>query len=486
MRKNTLTTAVLAGLTGVAGIVSVSNAVHVNPDGTGQALIYPYYNTRAGNDTLISVVNTTSDVKAIKVRFIEGENSQEVLDFNLYMSPFDVWTATISKDDAGVSGFSTNDNSCLVPNITGNPFLTTLFAGDDRTGQDRTSEGYVEMLEMGVVEGPLGANAIHDGSGVPADCAALSNAWVGSGVWAVDPDDQMGPPSGGLFGSAVVINVPGSRAFGYDAVALENYFVPENPSPGTFIPRVSLHSNPGDLDPSLADAFPPVNYTVLGTGVNPVVIDDEWDSGVLAVSAALMTDQVMNQYAAEEAISGHTEWVVTFPTKRFHTNGANPIPPFNSTWDGNEACEEFVLDFWNREEQTSTPGGPPVSPPPQIPGLNLCWEVNVLTFNNSVASDGPDGPVLSDVLASNLFVDFDLRTSPGFETGWAQVGFNGTGPNGPIVHEMANNSSLSPNPSGRTYVGLPTAGFAVQTADSAALNALFGAGFDHAYSRVIQ
>lgn len=482
MNRKSLTTAVLAGLTGIAGIVSVSNAIHINPDGTGQVLIYPYYTTRGDNDTLISVVNTTDDVKAIKVRFIEGENSQEVLDFNLYMSPFDVWTATISDDAAtGNPGFSTSDNSCLVPNIVSNPFLTTLFAGDSRTGVDRAREGYVELIEMGVVSGAIGNNAIHGAGGTPANCGALSNAFVGNGQFANDPDDGLSPPSGGLFGGAVVINVPGARAFGYDAVALDNYFVPEDLGGGAFLPRPSLHSNPGDLDPSLADAFPPTSNVVLATGTDPIVVSDDWPPGVLATSAILMTDQVMNQYAAEEFIGGHTEWVVTFPTKRFHVDGVPAaIPPFTSVWNGNQACEEIGLEFWNREEAQSPQGGPPVSPPPTVPGLNICWEVNVITFNNGEASDGPDGPGISNVLGSNLFVDFDLRTAPGFESGWAQVFFNGNGPNGPFNHTLVN-----PN-SGNEYVGLPTVGFSVQSADNAAFNALFAASFKHAYARVIQ
>ncbi len=482
MNKKSLTTAVLAGLTGIAGIVSVSNAVHVNPDGTGQVLIYPYYTTRDDNDTLISVVNTTDDVKAVKVRFIEGENSQEVLDFNLYLSPFDVWTATISDNAAtGNPGFSTNDASCLVPNITSFDFLTTLFAGDARTGFDRAREGYVELIEMGVLVGAEANFAIHSG-GTPANCPGLSNAFVGAGTFAVDPTTNTAPPSGGLFGGAVVINVPGARAFGYDAVALENFFVPVDNGDGTFTPAVSLHSNPGDLNPSLNNVFPAESNVVLATGTNPIVVNDDW-SGVgvpaLAVTAAFMTDQVMNQYAAEAFIGGHTEWVVTFPTKRFHVDGVQ-IPPFNSSWNGNTACEEVLLEFWDREEAQTPLDGPPVSPPPTIPGLNLCWEVNVLTFNNGVGSDGPDGPIISEILGSNLFVDFDLATSPGFETGWAQLAFNGVGPNGPVTHELTNDDS------GNTYVGLPATGFSVQSADNAALNALFAASFKHAYARVIQ
>ena len=46
----------------------------------------------------------TDQVKAIKVRFREAQNSAEVLDFNLYLSPFDVWTAKITDSDADDGG----------------------------------------------------------------------------------------------------------------------------------------------------------------------------------------------------------------------------------------------------------------------------------------------------------------------------------------------------------------------------------------------
>ena len=95
MNKNSLTTAVIAGIAGVAGIANMASAVNLNPDGLGQVLLYPYYTVNAGQQTLLSVVNTAAVGKAVKVRFLEGYNSREVLDFNLFLSPFDVWTADV-------------------------------------------------------------------------------------------------------------------------------------------------------------------------------------------------------------------------------------------------------------------------------------------------------------------------------------------------------------------------------------------------------
>src|SRR6201996_4698031 len=101
MKRNSLTTAVVAGIAGVAGFAGLANAVNLNPDGVGQVLIYPYYTVNAGQDSLFSVVNTDPvNGKAVKVRFLEGYNSREVLDFNVFLSPNDVWTTAVSAVSA--------------------------------------------------------------------------------------------------------------------------------------------------------------------------------------------------------------------------------------------------------------------------------------------------------------------------------------------------------------------------------------------------
>src|ERR1035437_11198582 len=84
--------AVAAALGTVAG---AAQAVNLGNDGQGIVLIYPYYTVQkkvegalgtTAFDTYITVVNSDStNGKAVKVRFLEGKNSVEVLDFNLYL-----------------------------------------------------------------------------------------------------------------------------------------------------------------------------------------------------------------------------------------------------------------------------------------------------------------------------------------------------------------------------------------------------------------
>jgi hypothetical protein len=114
--------AALAGLSAL-GAAGTAQAVSVNADGLGQVLIYPYYTVRdtsvvgAAFNSLLSVVNSTASAKAVKVRFLEGKNSREVLDFNLYLSAKDVWTAAVIPTTDG-AGIFTADKSCTTPTVS--------------------------------------------------------------------------------------------------------------------------------------------------------------------------------------------------------------------------------------------------------------------------------------------------------------------------------------------------------------------------------
>src|SRR5688572_15242449 len=184
-KRKALFTAVLAGL----GAAGTAEAVYLNPNGTGQALVYPYYTaqTAGGNawNTYISIVNTTSRAKAVKVRVMEGKTSAEVLDFNLFLSPNDVWTAAIvpgpTANDA--ARIVTADRSCTDPvgglpvANGGEPFRNYVYSTGGNalpgTGLDRTREGYIEVLEMGTLTGAWATAVTHTAAGTPANCAVV-------------------------------------------------------------------------------------------------------------------------------------------------------------------------------------------------------------------------------------------------------------------------------------------------------------------------
>lgn len=501
MNRKNLTAAVLAGLAGVVGIAGSAQAVNINPDGTGQVLLYPYYTTNGGNVTLLSVVNTSDDAKAVKVRFMESENSQEVLDFNLYMSAYDVWTAAISpmpddvmrddcdpnlEDDEMVMcegpllTIAADETTCTVPNLNGEqPFLPFQYQfGEEGDGgsqsQARMNEGHFEMIEMGTLitgetdddgnnipslpgewatHGPYGENDEWQ----PEACDKLVDAWVRtvpfdeatSGAWIQDETFGVEAPSGGLFGGAAIVNPMQGSLHSYDAVALNGW----NNSGfelGDFAPP-SIHAEPGTVKPNLDSGDNPVGLVfgeegqLLTSGVMGDAID--------AVSYVLMHDTMMNEYTTETGVAGETEWVVTFPTKRFYVNdtqGGEAIAPFTKAWapvgdaDLSTACEVVELNtLWDREERTepdqtceelgNCPGTkPPVVSPPR-PGtppdeaegrvdFELCYETNVIRFGAATDGDTDILPDATEILGTPkpLYRNID-NENLGFQYGWARI-----------------------------------------------------------------
>lgn len=483
MNRKNLTAAVLAGLAGVAGLAGTAQAVNLNPDGLGQVLIYPYYTSNDGNQTVLSVVNTTEQAKAVKVRFLEGYNSREVLDFNLYLSAYDVWVAAIADggdlgyaSQAGVPHLVIPDTSCTVPYLYGagieagldfglQAFLPYDYIGklNDKgpTTIARAAEGYFQMIEMGtlvdndtcvggkMVDGnscPTASStslparpgaataATHvetpDGP-MPYDCDVLVENWTtygGSkphpraGIWA----KEAGPAgqafsdtrrnSGGLFGAAAIVNPADGSMYNYDAKAIQGF---DETSDG-------VHYVPGNSNPSLNSGDQKSATVFFGVPQNEAVTMS-YGSGVDAISALFMHDNMMNTYTVEEGLNAASEFVFNFPTKHFYVDTSlvgtyricepdpedaigcegwqpgdphpaiivpddpkedcyfdeddplytdfatcdiaeytfsNVRPPFTDPFNDNgKACEIANVDHWDREESPSTPGTPGDKPP---------------------------------------------------------------------------------------------------------------------------
>ncbi|MBT8048783.1 MAG: hypothetical protein HKN57_05180 [Xanthomonadales bacterium] len=424
MNRKNLTCAVLAGLAGVAGLAATAQAVNLNPDGLGQVLVYPYYTANDGNQTVLSVVNTTNNAKAVKVRFLEGFNSREVLDFNLYMSEHDVWVASIAAGENAPTLFIP-DSSCTVPYLYGmgkaagldygmQPFLTLAYTGDNEDGGptaiQRAAEGHFEMIEMGVLTGDSADDVRHDnsdgGTGEPADCMELSDKWSEvingtNGIWFDEAnfgtddctiDDQActdtDRASGGLFGGAAVVNATNGTMYSYDAKAIQGFDKTDN----------GLHYEPGTIFPSLRSGSESDAWVFFGVPQNTAVqldYSDEDDLSVDAVSAVFMHENLMNEYTTEDDLSAGTEWIITFPTKAFYADAAlmvslgideeactgdgddevcvtTPRAPFTQLFgdesaDGDRLCEVVSLKTWDREEKTFVPEGPGTGViPPQV------------------------------------------------------------------------------------------------------------------------
>ncbi|MES9826376.1 MAG: hypothetical protein ABW127_18295 [Candidatus Thiodiazotropha endolucinida] len=258
------------------------NGVHVNSDGAGQVALLPYYTVNNGFITNLTVTNTTDLYKAVKVRFHESRIGADVFDFNVYLAPYDVWNATLRLNTTtDLPNLITEDETCTYPD------KAQLQAGIDfnniytATTDEDVTEGYVEIIEMGVLAdgyGPAEDNSIyaeidvsgsadgvinavagdrsivdglrHDATGIPMDCSVVADAWSAgaadeqingfeSGALSTDGIAQDGggadapyadsmnaglvEPTGGIKVYSIMLNVTSGAAFVQQATHIDHY-----------------------------------------------------------------------------------------------------------------------------------------------------------------------------------------------------------------------------------------------------------------------
>ncbi|MDG4557388.1 MAG: hypothetical protein P9F19_08380 [Candidatus Contendobacter sp.] len=315
------------------------------------------------------MTNTSNQVVAVKVRFREAYNSRDVFDFNLILSPYDLWTAWVTDSPNGPV-IRTEDSSCTVGNIvgtgaTGVTFPAPVsyvgaFADGGPTTVDRMREGYVEMIMMGASPGtpsavfPLAAGAIHGSTtGTPPGCAALVSAFqnpalLGSYGACPTGTSAVSGVSGTLRGEfcnypSYLTTPPGATA----PVA-----VPLNPLKGTYaLVNGAKGFNAVGLPVALQNFRDTGAMTLQLDSVGAVAFNDSWhepslysatsygyqfiptttatdpglfsvgNEGAILVSGALFHTNVINEWSRRSNPAAGwvtaTDWVLTFPTKNF-------------------------------------------------------------------------------------------------------------------------------------------------------------------------
>jgi len=157
-------------------------------NGIGDLLVYSLWRTDDSRDTLIAVMEGygTSASTYVHVRFREGEDSVDVLNFTICLSPGDVWTASVSS-----TGAPTGSSVLRV----GNPGSC-----DDDVAAPLTSPPAVgeELIMDGATFGYMEAYTF--------------------------PGPAASPPGlDSIFGVATVVNVTAGFASSYNATALVNF-----------------------------------------------------------------------------------------------------------------------------------------------------------------------------------------------------------------------------------------------------------------------
>lgn len=367
MKKNVLALSIAAMVGGMGFAGAASAALAVNESGSGHILTIPYYTAQNGNMTVFHLTNTDDkNGKAVKVRFRGASNSDDVLDFQVFMSPGDVWTAAVTKGADGKAQLVTADKTCTLPVDLNEgktvPFITDRLTKKGWTAEDKaaqTREGYIEILNMADIEGTLTYNAdktpanfytaIKHKDGV-APCTssfiqdtlkwekvvlsttASSKQWkVGAfdadAAKAVDADGDgwkdvgLRAPTGTLNAQWYIMNVEQTTTFSGAANAIKA---------GTGTKVVYSPQKNGDAvlvsaDPLLAkftdgsSVIKPQYYDVpdLSTPYEDTNTAANALTQAKNLTDAIKVRSVSNQYATAVGVNAKTDWVFSMPTRRY-------------------------------------------------------------------------------------------------------------------------------------------------------------------------
>lgn len=390
----------------LAAVAGAADAVVVNPRGQGQALIFPYYTTAAGNSSVLTLTNQSPQAKIVRLRWAEGENGRTAAQLDVYLGEYDSWTAALFERGRGEApGLLTTDRSCTNPAIATSTTLPQLPDGrrylplgpaiTDDAGSDgpqRLREGYVEALELASIRRTTPTYyAIVPGADGPRDCAAvLAASTPPSGYWISEPLRDLANPTGGLSGEVSVVDVASGVVFAAAAVALDDYRSDPLDRPRGTLASVALNGALGGPPSLLAHALndPAARIARARLLVGGETLSLSYpapERAVDAVSAVLTATELFGTYEETPALGAHTSFVLTYPTRPLYTDpaqsgAAQPLAPFTSAFAGVRAPAEadgigfVVYDRDARMLRFLIPGPgcgfpcPPLLPAVRLPG----------------------------------------------------------------------------------------------------------------------
>jgi hypothetical protein len=457
-------------------------AVFLNPEGTGQALLFPYYTTLAVNgnafNTYLSIVNHAADAKALRVRFREGRNGVSVGEFNLYLAPNDVWTGAVVPMADDRARVLTADRSCTDPrmapifggvpppgDLPGLSFSNALYLGTSAMpdtsglGLDRTREGFFEVLEMATLRGESAASITPGDNGLPRNCDSLRGAATA----------DIAAPSGGLAGTLTVINVANGMDFTLNAEALAELAAR---------PYYRAISDP--YPAFTADEIEPVSLVE----ADGFIYRSQWSRGVDAVSATFMRRALLGEYTLDRNTRSQTDFVVTFPTRHFYATPQSAAPPFAAPLGWKRMCglptmsnladrlpgELLAVTYFNREIRGATIVPPDSSVPVSTyDAPRACASSTILSPLNGPSAT-PEADIRSKALGSANFVPLLLPST--FDHGWLRI--NAAFADSARLQSLPTSTRLDPAtgasvPGAHRFAGYPMTGFSVRTFENGTL-----------------
>lgn len=335
-------------------------AVELAQEDVGDVLIFPVYAADAtGWETKISVINTKVDESVVAKVVIRGAvYSQELLDFFIYLSPTDMWTATVYNDNGTVKIFSDDDSVLSSVNVWADdvPMDQPL----QNNSCDIEEFGYITVFE----------------------------------AWNSGPNDTLlsAPPvdKDEIFDRFQLVT---SGFDGVYANALTGTYEIKLPALGLSADENAVALQDYDVNAKLALGV----ETFLGQTANTTVDEVERE---LAKDAAFM-----QYYNDGQNISAH---MFTFPTKKTTIDSDCDItsvlgPFWTQNTDSPDYCAEYGLKYFDLQENTPGSTDPIFSPVPEEEKNEFCDEWNVLVSGGFIFDEGwalynfnIDGLVITD------------------------------------------------------------------------------------------
>ena len=382
IRKNTLSRAlrslVVASVMGFTA--SVAAQMKVSTDGTGDALIFPYYSVSGGQWTEFAIHNGADHSKALGLRVREGLGGNDAIDFHIYLAAGQTFEGRMMFGDMGGAEIGGKIGTCTVPMLTEQhkeyayqDLMPFAFADDSFSALERTRTGTIEVIELG--QWPSESIGGWDAGNI-SNCDWLLAAWSSSpngvrGVWLDDPTEYaLDWTPGGLSGEAVLHAedwlVEGPREIDVPPIVLQG-FAREGI-------KAEYHQRPGlvGYEPWPAANLRNGTHQFTAPRFGSKVMEAE--SSLQAVSALLAVTEARVRAPLIGALYPESQSVlVTFPTKFLHTeaDAAVATPPFTTLWDPDTstACESV----WLSNAEAIWP-----SADPQASEVTLCGATNVL------------------------------------------------------------------------------------------------------------
>jgi hypothetical protein len=344
---------------------------HINqaPNNKGDAMVFPWFLALDGGwQTKLTVINTDTVHSVVaKVVFRSFKNSEELLDFFIYLSPADVWTGKVyyNTSSKAVRVFSDDDSIATSTTPTfasfASPVDQPMFPVD--CSDDGDFLGYIDVIMAGY--GNLGASPLAKS----IIYAAYNNNVIPSGDSRFFNIGGINVLAGFMeFGN----NVLGLTA-GYSATTLRDY----------------------DNDQKLTVA----TETRLGQGS----LNSRGE-----IEASITKDFIAMPYVKKDDIALH---FFTYPTKE--TNFANCAavtttvsPYFNQNADS-KTCIPYSLTVYDLMENSPKTGSPFSGGTTTID--KFCYEVNFIASSNFPYAEGWGHYIFNDTTSTVTLSDQPLK-----------------------------------------------------------------------------